>query len=271
MERRRGPPGQPDWAATDRVVAAARAHGLRVLANISYAPAWARGRFSRASAPPRSLPAWSAFVAAATTRYRGQVAAYEIWNEPNLAKFYGGRVDPASYAGLLVAAADAVRRSDPDAQVLLGGLTLGGSDPVAFLEAVYRDGGGDSFDALSIHPYFTYRAQVQGRAMTLTDLEDLHRVLADHGDGHRLIWATELGVPTVAGGPNADQQADYVLALLGVLADVPYSGPAMIYAIRDTGRNRWIHAQNYGSLAYQDWRPKPLAALLARTHAGGRR
>jgi beta-glucosidase/6-phospho-beta-glucosidase/beta-galactosidase len=36
---------------------------------------------------------WRTFVRAVATRYKGQIEAYEIWNEPNLKMFWTGSVE----------------------------------------------------------------------------------------------------------------------------------------------------------------------------------
>ena len=50
---------------------------------------------------------------------RGQIAAYQVWHEPNLAAHWGGQyVDPVAYLGLLREAAVQIRTADPGAVVV---------------------------------------------------------------------------------------------------------------------------------------------------------
>ena len=57
---------------------------------------------------PKYDKQWQAFVKAAVSRYPN-VRAIEIWNEPNLARFWSPAADPVRYATILKEAHDAVR------------------------------------------------------------------------------------------------------------------------------------------------------------------
>jgi hypothetical protein len=50
--------------------------------------------------------------------YRGQVHAWEIWNEPNSQTFWHPHPDPKEYVRLLIAGAETVKRADATAQLL---------------------------------------------------------------------------------------------------------------------------------------------------------
>ncbi len=72
---------------------------------------------------PVSLDALSGFCTVLATRYKGRVAGYQIWNEPNLAREWGGHVpDPAGYVALLRTCYVAIKHVDPDALVITAGL-----------------------------------------------------------------------------------------------------------------------------------------------------
>src|SRR6266496_540799 len=82
------------WTMYDRVVQAATARHLKVLAVLGYTPPWARdSRCASAvrdeneatKCSPRSAQEFGHFAAMASFRYRHQsIRAWEIWNEPNL-------------------------------------------------------------------------------------------------------------------------------------------------------------------------------------------
>src|SRR5213075_2474222 len=70
---------------------------------------WARSRSARpGSATPLPIQAW------------------QIWNEPNLKKFYIPYPSPKSYAKLLDISHDAIKSVDSQAQIIIGGLTGNG-------------------------------------------------------------------------------------------------------------------------------------------------
>ncbi len=56
-------------------------------------------------------------------RYRGKVAAYEIWNEENYAVETGGNVNVGAYPPVLKAAYQALKARDQNITVVLGGMT----------------------------------------------------------------------------------------------------------------------------------------------------
>src|SRR5436190_1199210 len=132
--------------------------GLDALPTFMDSPTWASG-LNTALAPPQpsQYPAWRAFIRAAVARYgvggafwkgghycadgvtpvpAAPATVWEVWNEPNVSVFWGGRTPSApAYAQLLAVADQAIDTSvNPGAKVVLGGLT---NDAAGFLKALY--------------------------------------------------------------------------------------------------------------------------------------
>ena len=76
-------PGQWDWNVADAIVDGARANGQQVLYILSGAPQWACG-CTNGAARPANIELWKDFVSHVALHMKGRVAAYEIWNEPDL-------------------------------------------------------------------------------------------------------------------------------------------------------------------------------------------
>lgn len=112
-----GVKGKPGWGCVDEVVDTAQSLGLNVLLSINTAPTWAR---TAAGAPQAA--AFADFAAEAARRYKGRVAAIEVFNEPNLAIEWGPRIDPAGYATMLAAAYPRIKQVDPSITVISAGL-----------------------------------------------------------------------------------------------------------------------------------------------------
>jgi hypothetical protein len=110
-----------DWSVYDDLVSAARRHGIEVeFTLVGPAPAWAAGDRKRGFVRPDAAR-YGEFAGAAAAHFRGRVRRYSIWNEPNLEYWLQPQRDAASiYRSLYVAGHAAVKRADPDGQVLIG-------------------------------------------------------------------------------------------------------------------------------------------------------
>lgn len=250
------------WGATDRVVRRARRCGMHVLGVLYYTPWWARPAGTSPSYAP-DPGAYGRFALQAARHYRRMgVAAFEIWNEPNLAASFQPVPSTTHYTAMLKAAYHGIKRVDRHATVVTGGLapspTLGGNlSPVAFLHGIYGDGGRGWFDAVGAHPYcwpafpgarhaWSAWYQMYG---TRTSLRS---VMARHHDRGKRIWATEFGAPTY--GPagsfvSVDTQARMVIRAYQVWASYRWAGPLFMYSGRDSGNNAGTDEDWYGLLS----------------------
>jgi hypothetical protein len=235
-------PGYYNWSQSDYMINAADARGMGVLAVITTTPGWANDP----SAPgvyghPASPTDFGTFAGLAAQRYAGKVGAYEIWNEPNAATYYGPQPDPAGYTELLKAAYPAIKAADPDATVVGGvvgstvtyeNLTL---NPVTFVDEMYQNGAQGYFDALSFHPYQYTTPFSQGAYNPnnpIVQLADIHDLMVANGDAGKTIWASEYGEPSSVAGEA--QQAAYTQDMLTTWRTIGYTGPAFIYTLQDT-------------------------------------
>jgi hypothetical protein len=235
-------PGYFNWSQDDYLINAANARGMGVLAVITTTPGWANSP----NAPgvygaPASAAAYGQFAGLAAQRYAGKVSAYEIWNEPNAAPYYGPQPDPAGYTKLLQAAYPAIKAADPSATVVGGvvGSTVTYENytlnPVTFVDEMYQNGVQGYFDALSFHPYQYTTPFSQGAYNPnnpIVQLADIHDLMVGNGDSGKLIWATEYGEPSSVAGDA--QQAAYLQDMLTTWRTIGYTGPAFVYTLQDT-------------------------------------
>ncbi|MBU0493822.1 MAG: cellulase family glycosylhydrolase, partial [Chloroflexi bacterium] len=147
-----GMPGQRDWRFLDEAVHEANGRGFKLLLSVTKAPAWAQ------SGSRIDPAAYGDFVAALVGRYKGQVQAIEVYNEPNLAAEWGGPCSAAAYAALLKEAYRRIKAVDPAVVVVSAGLTPTGvsdgytaSDDVGFLQQLKAAGGLAFCDAVGAH------------------------------------------------------------------------------------------------------------------------
>jgi hypothetical protein len=146
-----------DWSRTDRVMDQIDAHGLKVIARLGVQPQWAGGGFPEVG-PPNNLHDFADFAAAVATRYKGRIDAYQVWNEPNLAREWGNRPpNAAEYTQMLKTVYQALKAVDPYPVVISAGLApTTRNDDVArpdiyFIQELYDAGAKPYFDALGAH------------------------------------------------------------------------------------------------------------------------
>ena len=196
VEPQRGNYDQHWLAEYEEALEIARAAGQKVILEAYNAPAWASG--SSSANVPRDPADYARFVGMLAQRFRGRIAAYEVWNEPNLSRFWSTGPNPSAYTALLRAAYPAIKQADPAAKVVFGGLA--GND-YTFLERAYAAGAKGYFDVMATHPYtycqstspgdVYYSGGRMGRDSFLAYREVRASMLAR--DDRKPIWFTELG------------------------------------------------------------------------------
>ena len=154
--------GPIDFSETDRIVGAAARSGLRVFPTVVRAPAWAAGGDDHEGAVPTDPSTYAAFAAELVRRYgRGgsfwsgggrvlPIVSWQVWNEPDIGRYWQGRPWPKTYVSLLRAAGPAIKAVDPAAQVVAAGLT---NESWKDLKRLYDAGARGLFDAAAIHPF----------------------------------------------------------------------------------------------------------------------
>jgi hypothetical protein len=201
--------GPPQWSPTDQLVGDLAARGIRPVPFIWGTPSWVAKKPNR---PPlgsaRKVRAWRQFVASVVNRYgRGgeywsgayadqhpgaesrPITAYQIWNEPNLPKFFPKKKGTRKYGQLVKIAHRAINWFDRRAKFVLAGL-VGYAEPRGwtFLDKLYRVKGiKRSFDVAALHPYAATIDQFRSEARRI------RRVMKRHHDAHTALWLTEVG------------------------------------------------------------------------------
>jgi hypothetical protein len=251
--------GRFDFNWLKRFVALADSAGITLRPYLGYTPAWAgrRGTDDQAwNDPPGRLEDWSRFVTALATALADEPAirSYEIYNEENVALWWDGTAE--EYAAVLRRGAEAVRRADPDAGVLLGGLVW--PDP-EWLEATCVAGQGP-FDVLPFHAYpETWTPPSVTVENYLGPAYDEHFLaVADQRCGKKPIWINETGFATTPGKSDR-QQADWWARAFATFLSAPRVEHLGIYEIRDQQKDTPVigDAPNYHlGLLREDRSPK---------------
>lgn len=244
--------GRLDWSITDRIVEQAEKVGLRLIVRLDSEPTWASGQAYPNDAkiimsPPKNYQDFADFAYAVASRYKGRIAAYQIWNEPNLAREWGGQApSPADYTRLLKTGFEAIKRGDEAAYVITAGMApTTRNDHVAmpdttFVKQMYAAGAKPYFGFLGAHgagfkappemdpaevstnPDYYNKGDVNCpgsacRIYCFRHVEDLRQIMVDNGDQKKKVVVLEFGW-TIDSRPNSPygwhavteaQQADY--------------------------------------------------------------
>jgi polysaccharide biosynthesis protein PslG len=236
------------WGLHDRVLREARRRGIRVVGVLLYTPRWAQPtslapNFLNAPARPADLAVFAGRVA---RRYRAiGVHHWEIWNEPNHESWWLPRADAGGYTRALRAASRAIRRADPRAVVISGGLAPWHLEdgpnqrPADFLQSMYRHGAKPWMDAVGVHPY-SFPARPGGRQawngwrQMVAPASAVRRVMIANDDRDTPLWATEFGVPTMGPGAVSERAvADMLTSAYALWTSYPRDGPLFWFTYRD--------------------------------------
>jgi hypothetical protein len=224
-------PGKYTWARYDDFMGEASDRGLQVLPVIYNPPSF------RSSAPasnpehgmypPRDFHQYAEFVQELVKRYgphglfwakpaagsgvlglfppppkkKLPITAWQVWNEPDVPAFWPTGPDPAAYTELLRVTHDAIKRIEPDAEVVAAGLSTAELVQGHFLNGMYNAGAKGLFDTLSIHPYAP-----DVHTLMLETWAARHQMDA-HDDTNAKLWITEFGWAT-GGTPDPIYSAD---------------------------------------------------------------
>ena len=265
--------GEFHWEYTDWLMRAAAYYHLRVIARLDQAPRWATDASGALDAPPTNPNDYADFAAQVAARYRGQIAAYIIWNEPNLAREWGNQPpDPAAYVALLKTAATRLRAIDPSARIVSAGLAPTNDsnatalDDRAYLRAMYAAGARGAFDILGAHPYSFANPPDDPRGahgeLNFLRLQDLRDIMVANGDAAKSIWVTEFGYPTETPPATAylrvseDDQARWLVRAYEIAREqMPYVGLFAVWNL--TRQSPATDPQAGYSLIHTDGTPKP--------------
>jgi hypothetical protein len=216
--------GAFNWQESDRVVQAANAAGLKVIARLDFQPWWARADHATRNGPPDNYQDFADFVYAFVERYgegstNGRVHAVQMWNEPNLAREWGEQIvtrqTAADYVRLLGLAYAAAKGADPSVTVITAGLSPTGiADGLAqpddqFLQWMFESGLKGKYDVLGANANGQCdMVEADFRQVCPTNpganhpshffrrVEQLREIMVANADADKQVWLMEFGWTT---------------------------------------------------------------------------
>ncbi|MDX1615093.1 MAG: hypothetical protein R3300_12345 [Candidatus Promineifilaceae bacterium] len=286
--------GSYDWYRSDLIVDEVEQAGLKLLVRLDRQPFWAQADPASPleNAPPADLSDFSDFCGVLAERYRGRIAAYQIWNEPNLSREWGGQPpDAGEYVALLSVCAEAIRTADPEAIIVSAGLAPTGTGlPVAvpdavFLQEMYDAGAAAHFDALGVNaPGYKAPPEVSpdeaadtpayggGRWFAFRHVEDLRAIMEANGDADKQVVVLEMGWTTDQLNPDytwhavtETEQAEYLVRAYQWAAEHwrPWIGLMVTIYIADYDWTAETHEQWWWAITLPDGTRRPAFHALA--------
>jgi len=255
--------GHYDFSSYERLVGALAAHDIRSLCILAYN----NPLYDNTPSPPSTVvgphtdearQAFGRFAAASAAKFKGRGVVWEIWNEPDLPRFWQPKPNPDDYMALAKVAIPAMRQADPNATIVAPALT--GLEPKYqeawnFLERCFALGLLERVDALSVHPY-----RLGPPESAPSDFQRLRSLIAcyvPHGKANMPIISSEWGYSLT--WVSQEQQAAYFvrLFLINLLNNLPLS---IWYDWRDDGFDPKQMEQNFGIVT---WNGHPKTAYFA--------
>ena len=158
---------------------------------------------------------FSAFVTALVTRYKGEIAYYELWNEPDCTCYFAGT--QAQMVRMGKDAAAIIRSLDPAAKILSPsghGWTM-----TTWFAGYIAAGGAATFDIVSMHLRGITGSNIQPESF-LTMYSDVTAQLAKNKLNKLPIWDTEYGIRATDGLSDPDELAGYVARSVALRAGI---------------------------------------------------
>ncbi len=213
-----------DWETMDSVVVTTRNLGVKLLFVVLSPPMWAYPAHDH-------LSEWRIYLDSLVTRYGDDVSYWEIWNEPNLEKYWPQNAPRQAYVDLLEVSYNTIKAKYPNAVVMNGGIATGPQgDYFTFFEDVFPLNMMDFCDAVAFHAY-------PFRGNELYDaLDDLDSLMIYHNGVAKPVWITEFGLVSWTKNRNDEgthtRQAN-VLLKTGLVAWIEGVDKYIIFHLKD--------------------------------------
>lgn len=221
-----------NWAYMDQVASELAGLGVKPLWVLTGSPCWARldvgcaGGTTDKAPNPLFYDAYASFAAEVAKRYP-TARGVQVWNEPNIPKFWAPTPSTSEYRSLLRKTAAAVRDSGSSVPVVFGA-----PSPIDLVDAAGNNGkipattflretlkgGVPGLDAVAIHPYAFNEAGDQ-----ITNgiaIYDSAAAVVKSVSPSLPIWVTEIGFTTAGSfGVTAAEQAAALSATYEALVE----------------------------------------------------
>ncbi|TCK71897.1 hypothetical protein [Acidipila rosea] len=193
------------WALLDQEVENAQTAHVSLMLTLGMTPSWASSNpglpstyGAGATAAPGSMSDWDDYIQAVVSRYKGRIAAYELWGDPSSATCWSGTVQ--QLAALSADAYQTIKATDPAAKVV----SPGGDQN--FLEQFLQSGGGSYVDIIG----YPLTPTPDAPESVIGLVQSVRNIMTTYNIASRPIWNTADAWSSPASFATGDDQAAIV-------------------------------------------------------------
>lgn len=246
-----------DFSEYDKLYANLKSRGLKPIfeldfGNSLYGEPWSVKK-------PNTRKAFANFAANAVEHFKNEDIIWEIWNEPNISKFWYPTPNATEYTLLVKETSTAIRKKNPNAVIVGPALS---EIKYNYLEDCMKNGLLNYIDAITVHPYRPTSPETLEQ-----DIIRLKALIEKYNKEKKniQILSGEWGYPSKTFGLNESIQSKYLtrMFLYNAYLGIPVS---IWYDWQDDGVNPDDPEHNFG-LTYFNGSPKPAYNSMTRITA----
>lgn len=244
--------GKYAFSRHDKLVEDMNKLGIRILFIIDYGnPLYDDGL---APHTKEGRKAYTEFCSALAERYAGKNIIWELWNEPNIDKFWKPKADVDNYMKFCKTVVPVIRSKDKDACIIAPATS---AFDMKFMESCFEQGLLDLVDGVSVHPY---RNAELSPETTFDDYKLLSLLIEQHKPKGKSIpiLSGEWGYSTT----NLSRKLQGKYLARQWLSNLAYNIPISIwYDWHDDGKDPNETEHNFGTVTW-DYKEKPSFAAM---------
>jgi len=239
--------GQYDFSRHDKLVEDLEKLGIRIIFIIDYGnPLYDDGL---APHTEEGRKAYANFCSVLAERYKDKNIIWELWNEPNLDRFWKPKVNIDDYMAFCKTVVPIIRSKDNDACIIAPATS---AFDMRFMESCFEQGLLDLVDGVSVHPY---RNSELSPETTFNEYKLLSLLIEQHKPEGKYIpiLSGEWGYSTT----NLSRKLQGKYLARQWLSNLAYNVPTSIwYDWHDDGKDPEESEHNFGTVTW-DYKEKP--------------
>lgn len=210
---------------------------------------------------PEAIEAFCRYSEFVAGEIKGVATFHQVWNEWDAHPGTDTLESHREYVKLLAAVAPRIRAVDPDAKIMSTSATMNYK-----LENLLKAGALQYVDALSLHPYVSWRGPGKDTVEFWYELmERMDQTIRKYNHGKSFpVYITEIGWPASMNekGYTEATQAIYAAQLLCSIRTFPFVKGLLWYDFQNDNSLPESHEANFG-LIRADTTPKPVYYVFA--------